>query len=268
MGVAQCGEKAEEERAGGYQPRGEASQKIRSQRGPKPTPYTLDKQSTSEGITPEWRVGGELMDDSTSLDQRRLGEIGDGHDFIEDLGGISLTFDISRMFEPLSSREPAARAFREYMQEREYSDDPDIRQYAHFEGHLNPQMFHKMNSRSIPASDVKLMKKMGYKILEFGRFYWEDFASALEIYHTHYGHINVPLEYVLDRHVMRNGSDEDRGGPCTQNIWREWLLERWCKGCGKATSTAWKRPRGENSWIISALTGETRLGTCVSASLR
>ena len=197
----------------GISPDDEAAQRVGSQRGPKPTPYSLDKQSTSEGITAEWRVGGELMDDSTSLDQRRFGNLGDGHDLVEDMGGLSLTFDMSRMFEPLSSREPAARAFREYMQEREYSDNPDIRQFAHFEGHLNPQMFHKMNSRSIPASDVKLMKKMGYKILEFGRFYWEDVALALESYHAHHGHIDVPLDCVLDSQVIRGGADEEGGGP-------------------------------------------------------
>jgi hypothetical protein len=135
------------------------------QRGPKPTPYDLsDRQpSVSEGITAKWRVGGELVDDSTSLDKKRLrNNLGAGRegDFDENLNILS--FDQSRMFEPLSTREPAARAFREYMQEREYSDDPDIRQFAHFEGHLNPQMFHRMNSRTIPDEDVQLMKRLGY----------------------------------------------------------------------------------------------------------
>tara|TARA_B110000090_G_C12963112_1_gene285849 strand:- start:185 stop:433 length:249 start_codon:yes stop_codon:yes gene_type:complete len=55
------------------------------------------------------------------------------------------------MFEPLASRELAAEALREYMQEREYSEDPDIRQFAHFEGHLTPQNFHRMSSRTVPA---------------------------------------------------------------------------------------------------------------------
>ncbi len=175
-----------------------------AQRGPKPTPYNLDKQSVSEGITAKWRVGGELVDDSTSLDKKRLTNLGDGRaEFDEDLNILS--FDQSRMFEPLASREPAARAFREYMQEREYSDNPDIRQFAHFEGHLNPQLFHKMNSRSIPPEDVKIMKKLGYKILEFGRFYWEDVQLALTTYHAHFGSVDVPHEFTVDKEMIEQG---------------------------------------------------------------
>lgn len=184
-----------------------------SQRGPKPTPYNLDKQSVSEGITAKWRVGGELVDDSTSLDKKRLSNLGDGREeFNEDLNILS--FDQSRMFEPLASREPAARAFREYMQEREYSDNPDIRQFAHFEGHLNPQLFHKMNSRSVPPEDVKIMKKLGYKILEFGRFYWEDVQLALSTYHEHFGHVDVPHEFTIDKEVLGQnmGFDERLDG--------------------------------------------------------
>ena len=38
------------------------------------------------------------------------------------------------MFEPSTYREIAAESIREYMQDREFSADPKIREVAHFEG--------------------------------------------------------------------------------------------------------------------------------------
>ena len=68
----------------------------------------------------------------------------------------ALSYDPSRMFEPLMYRELAAETVREYMQGREYSPDPDVRRQAHFEGHLAPQDFHRVITRGIPDEDIKV----------------------------------------------------------------------------------------------------------------
>ena len=64
----------------------------------------------------------------------------------------ALSYDPSRMFEPLMYRELAAETVREYMQGREYSPDPDIRRHAHFEGHLAPQDF---LSDIVPVANIE-----------------------------------------------------------------------------------------------------------------
>ena len=43
----------------------------------------------------------------------------------------ALSYDPSRMFEPLMYRELAAETVREYMQGREYSPDPDVSTRTH-----------------------------------------------------------------------------------------------------------------------------------------
>jgi len=109
------------------------------------------------------------------------------------------------MFEPSAYREVAAEALGIYMRDREYSRDPDIRQFSHFEGHLNPERFHKTISRTFLTEDVKWMKSVGYRILEFGRFSWDDFAEALVAYHKHHGDANVPHDYVVDEEKLQAG---------------------------------------------------------------
>ena len=47
-------------------------------------------------------------------------------------------------------------------------------------------------------ADIKQMKKLGYRVLEFGRFHWEDVKDALETYKAHHGNLNIPYEYVID----------------------------------------------------------------------
>ena len=52
-----------------------------TQRGPKPTPYNLGGKGTSDGLSAnEWRVGGELRDDSTGLSERRMSNYGSGRE--------------------------------------------------------------------------------------------------------------------------------------------------------------------------------------------
>lgn len=62
------------------------------------------------------------------------------------VGGTSQVYDPSRVFEPVNYRELAAATLHGYMKERELSSDPDIRQYAHFEGYLNSQRFNQVNN--------------------------------------------------------------------------------------------------------------------------
>lgn len=113
-----------------------------------------------------------------------------------------LSYDPSRMFQPVAYREIAAEAMKEYIRSREYSTDPDVREIGHFENHLTPEQYHKVITRQIPPEEIKNMKKIGYKILEFGRFYWDDFLAALRIYKEHFGDVNVPQSFVIDERVI------------------------------------------------------------------
>jgi len=119
------------------------------------------------------------------------------------------SYDPTRMFEPVAYREVAAEAMRDYLASREMSEDPDIRQHAHFEGHLSPQTFHKIITRTIPEEDVKQMRKLGYRILEFGPFHWSDVLEALECYKEAEGHCNVPLDFTIGEEEL---ADSDHWG--------------------------------------------------------
>jgi len=110
----------------------------------------------------------------------------------------TLAYDPSTIYEPVAYREIAAEAVRVYMQERELSSNPDIREVAHFEGHLTPQEFNKAITRPIPEEAIADMKAIGYKILEFGPYNWDDVRDALQVYKNQYGDVNVPLDYVID----------------------------------------------------------------------
>jgi len=119
------------------------------------------------------------------------------------------SYDPTRMFEPVAYREVAAEAMRDYLQSREMSDDPDIRQHAHFEGHLSPQTFHKVITRSIPEENLKQMRKLGYRILEFGAFHWPDVLAAMTCFQQAEGHCNVPLEFTIGEDEL---ADADKWG--------------------------------------------------------
>ena len=125
-----------------------------------------------------------------------------------------LSYDATRIFEPVSYREIAAETVREYMQDREYSSDPDVRRWAHFEGHLTPQEYHKVITRGIPEEDIKAMKKIGYRIFEFGRFNWDVVVAGLSIYRDAFGHVDIPHPFVVDENVISEniGFTEDFEG--------------------------------------------------------
>jgi hypothetical protein len=46
------------------------------------------------------------------------------------------------------------------------------------------------------------MKTIGYRIMEFGKFNWEDVVVALGIYKSSYGHVDVPLDFVIDESLL------------------------------------------------------------------
>jgi hypothetical protein len=99
---------------------------------------------------------------------------------------------------------------REYMQDRELSSDPEIREIAHFEGHLTPEQYHKIITRTIPPEDINMMRSMGYHIIEFGRFNWNKVIEAFKIYKSNFGNLNIPYDYVIDSNVIESqiGYDE------------------------------------------------------------
>ena len=123
-------------------------------------------------------------------------------------GKSALSYDPTRMFEPVAYREIASEAMRDYIQSREFSDDPDIRNVAHFEGNLSPESYHKVITRAIPDEDVIKMKKLGYRILDFGSFYWEDVIEALKVYQAVHNDVNVPEDFVIDEQVLADEAYE------------------------------------------------------------
>ena len=44
------------------------------------------------------------------------------------------------------------------------SSDPKIREIAHFEGHLTPEVYHYLNIRPIPEDQIEFMKREGNEI--------------------------------------------------------------------------------------------------------
>lgn len=129
--------------------------------------------------------------------------------FTED-NNIPTEFDPSRMFEPLAYRELSAGVMREHIFSRELSDDPDVREISHFEGRLTPEMFHKLNIREIPDEDIAAMKRIGYRILEFGQFNWEIVLEALRIYKSQFGNVDVPQNFMINDQTIRANIGFDR----------------------------------------------------------
>lgn len=119
-------------------------------------------------------------------------------------------FEFAKMFEPSSYREIAAESIREYMQDREYSLDPQIRQVAHFEGYLSANDFNHAISYAIDEEDIKSMKSIGYRILEFGKFNWAKIISAFEIYNSYYGNLDIPSDFQINGTIIESdvGFDE------------------------------------------------------------
>jgi len=109
------------------------------------------------------------------------------------------------MFEPLEYRELISEAMLEYMRSQEMSEDPDIRDVAHFDFYLNSEGYHRVTTRYVSEEDEAHMKAVGYRILEFGKFYWEDVLHALKVYRAHYGDLDVPQDYVINESVLLEG---------------------------------------------------------------
>lgn len=92
--------------------------------------------------------------------------------------------------------------------------DPAIREIAHFEGHLTPEAYHNMITPQISEEDIKYMKDIGYRIMEFGRFNWDIFIEVLTTYKKLYGHVNVPKDFVVTEDMVywnerREDGEED-----------------------------------------------------------
>jgi hypothetical protein len=49
----------------------------------------------------------------------------------------------------------------------------------------------------IPKEGYEDMMRMGYRMIEFDQFDWEDVRDALITYRFHYGHVSVPRTYVI-----------------------------------------------------------------------
>jgi len=174
----------------------------------------LSSTTTTMTATPNWPVGRRPKTPSN------VGRIAGVPKSI-------LNFDTSLIFEPVSYREIAAEAIREFMMERDLSPDPDVRQMSHFEGYMQPQEFNQALARVIPDEDIQVidctaivisyrheensyhllqaMKSIGYRIMEFGKFNWDDVVTALQIYKEALGDLEVPLDFVIDELVLEQG---------------------------------------------------------------
>ena len=162
---------------------------------------TRSSEELLKGWDEEERVSQRKKINSLSLPGRLVGD-----------HKAAISYEPSRMFEPVAYREVAAEAMREYMLSRDYSDDPDVRNVAHFEGGLSPEEYHRVITRAIPEEDIAHMKSLGYRILEFGQYNWKEVLSALQTYFAYYKHVNVPKEYTISYELIQEGLvgfDED-----------------------------------------------------------
>ena len=100
------------------------------------------------------------------------------------------------------------------MNNRELSKDPAIRQISHFEGYLSSQDFNSMIARIIPNDDIEIMKKISYRILEFGQFNWNQVITAFKVYKSYYGDLNIKDDYIINDEILdlNIGYDDDIEG--------------------------------------------------------
>jgi len=153
---------------------------------------TLKSEELLAGWDEEEKQASRKKIQSLSLTGRMVGDF-----------KSAVSYEPSRMFEPVSYREIAAEAIREHLYSREFSSDPDIRNTAHFEGRFTPEEYHKAITRNIPQESVDMMKSIGYKILEFGPFNWQYVLDALRIYFEANGNIDVPHDYVITDDIIQ-----------------------------------------------------------------
>ena len=117
-----------------------------------------------------------------------------------------MSYDPSLIYDTVSYREIAAESIREYMQDRELSNDPDIREIAHFEGKLTVYEYNKLITREISEKDIAELKRIGYRVIEFGRFYWEDVLEGFKIYKKIYGNLNVPKNFIFENDILEDNN--------------------------------------------------------------
>ena len=111
-------------------------------------------------------------------------------------------FNPSRIFEPQAYREVIAAKTRREHRDREASTDPDIREHAHFEGYLNSEQFNDLMARPVDPQVVLAMKKEGYRIMDFGRFRFNDILQALKVYRAHHNDVNVPQDFIITEQLL------------------------------------------------------------------
>jgi hypothetical protein len=98
-----------------------------------------------------------------------------------------------------------AKVFNDIMLHRTRSSDPRIRKAALYEGCLSVDAFG--NSMSRPLSPIAIQKShdMGYRLLEFGNFWWEDVVDCLRVYLQKFGDLAVPREFKITDESVANG---------------------------------------------------------------
>lgn len=165
---------------------------------------TIDSQNTKwpTDLVPEIELKKKSGFTSLSLSSRSMP------------GSPATSFDPSQFFDTVQYREVAAEAIREYMHHREWESDAITRETSHFEGKLTVFEINRALTRAIPDDDIELMKKFGYRILEFGRFYWNDVIETLNIYKKLNGNVDVPFEFEINDKIISDdlGYDEKLEG--------------------------------------------------------
>ena len=108
-------------------------------------------------------------------------------------------FELSAlMFQPLLFREKQAKAIVEKIVENEFSEDIAVNSISSFKNEGSCRDVHDLLKTHISDDDMNTMKEIGYKIIEFGAFSWVEVLHALKIFKLINGHVDVPLDYVID----------------------------------------------------------------------
>jgi hypothetical protein len=56
---------------------------------------------------------------------------------------------------------------------------------------------------AIPDEETKMkMKKIGYRILEFGKYTWPDVEQCLKFFKDRYGNVDVPVDYIVNGDIL------------------------------------------------------------------
>jgi hypothetical protein len=55
------------------------------------------------------------------------------------------------------------------------------------------------------------MKKIGYRIFEFGKFNWQDVLLALQTFKDHFGHVDVPSDFIITEEKLQMFGESSMG---------------------------------------------------------